>query len=338
MCVILALETSNELASITLEILKNAETTNPRGNGYATLKNGIVSFEKGVTMESIFSKIESGDIVAPCIIHARITSIGETLPELTHPFIISENSENKMSGTLENNESAFFHNGTYSQWKDLVLQTALGSGRKLPTGAMSDSRGLAFCLQSLGIEALEYLDTTDKFAILDKNGLKKFGKWFDVSGVPSSNNYYEGYEYGTFPRNNYWFNDSSQNEEAGRFYKEPEYNYNSAQKELTEFQSNIVDGIKCDSKPLDKKPTKSEHKKNVKYLKIHGWSTPEKMTRRQCLRAVESLARQNKIIEEIHNKRKKMTSMSNAEWTDRHHKSFEDAYTLEDYEDCFVNS
>tara|TARA_R110002167_G_scaffold52948_3_gene152306 strand:+ start:370 stop:1353 length:984 start_codon:yes stop_codon:yes gene_type:complete len=327
MCVILALETAKELSSITLDILKNAETTNPHGNGYATLKNGKVTFEKGVTMESIWKKIESGDIVAPCVIHARITSIGDTIPELTHPFIISENSENKMSGTLESNESAFFHNGTYSDFKQLMLQTALGSGRKLPSGAMSDSRGLAYCLQTLGIQALEYLDTTDKFAILDSSGLSKFGKWFDVSGVPSSNNYYEAYDYGTFPKNNYWTTDSYQNEDE-QFYKEPEYNYNSAQKEITEFQS----------KPLDKKPTKSEHKKNVKYLKIHGWTTPEKMTRRQCRKAVESMARQNKIIEEIHKTKERVNTLSRAEWTDKHHKSFEDTYSIEDYEDCFVNS
>ena len=193
---------------------------------------------------------------------------------------------------------------------------------------MSDSRGLAYCLQSLGIEALEYLDTTDKFAILDSSGLSKFGKWFDVSGVPSSNNYYEAYDYGTFPKNNYWTTDSYQNEEDSRFYKEPEYNYNSAQKEITEFQS----------KPLDKKPTKSEHKKNVKYLKIHGWTTPEKMTRRQCRKAVESMARQNKIIEEIHKTKERVNTLSRAEWTDKHHQAFEDSYTLEDYADCFVNS
>ena len=342
MCVILALETDKELASITLEILKNAETTNPHGNGYATLKNGKVSFEKGVTMELIWEKIESGDIVAPCIIHARITSIGETMPELTHPFIISENSDNIMSGTLKKNESCFFHNGTYSQWKDLVLQTALGSGRKLPSGAMSDSRGLAYCLQTLGIQALEYLDTTDKFAILDKNGLSKFGKWFDVSGVPSSNNYYEAYDYGNFPKNNYWTTDSYQNEEDSRYYKEPEYNYNSAQKEITEFQANMVDGIKYDSKPLDKKPTKSEHKKNVKYLKIHGWTTPEKMTRRQCRKAVESMARQNKIIEEIHKTKLRAEALSPEKMQSiakrKAKQNFENSWSMEDYQDCYSHT
>ena len=119
MCVILALDSKEELSKITLEILKSAELTNPHGNGYATLKNGKVIFEKGVTMELIWEKIQSGEIIAPCVIHARITSIGETMPELTHPFIISENTENKMSGTLESNESAFFHNGTYSNCKEI---------------------------------------------------------------------------------------------------------------------------------------------------------------------------------------------------------------------------
>lgn len=329
MCVILALNTNEELSKITLEILKSAELTNPHGNGYATLKKGKVIFEKGVTMELIYEKIETGEIVAPCVIHARITSVGETMPELTHPFIISENSENKMCGTLKKNESALFHNGTVSGWKDLVLQTALGSGRELPKGAMSDSRGIAFVLQTLGIQGLEYLDTTDKFAILNKDGLTKFGKWYDVAGVTSSNNYYgyTNYSYGSFPKNNYWA-DSGDTFEDEQFYKEPEYNYNSAQKSITEFQK----------KDTDKKPTKAEHKKNLKYLKIHGWTTPEKMTRRQAVNAVESMVKQNKIIEEIQKTKGRAEVLTKAQWTDKHHKSFEDSYSLADYEDCFANS
>jgi predicted glutamine amidotransferase len=321
MCIILALDSKEELSKITLKILKSAELTNPHGNGYATLKNGKVIFEKGVTMELIWEKIQSGEIVAPCVIHARITSVGETMPELTHPFIISENTENKMSGTLESNESAFFHNGTYSDFKQLMLQTALGSGRKLPSGSMSDSRGLAFCLHTLGIQALEYLDTTDKFAILDRDGLKKFGRWYDVAGVQSSNNYYgeSTFEYGSFPKNNYWIDDEvadALNDEDNRFYKTPEYDYSAAQKEITEFQA-------------DKKPTKAQHKKNLKYLKLHGWEnirgSLKKLSKRNAAKAVESMVRQNKIIESIQDAKSKK-------------KDFEDSWSMEDYQDCYSHT
>ena len=108
MCVILALETQKELESLTLDQLKNAESMNPDGNGYATLINGKVFFEKGISIESIWEKIQSKEILSPCIIHCRITSVGETIPELCHPFIVNENSHNTMNGEISENETAFF--------------------------------------------------------------------------------------------------------------------------------------------------------------------------------------------------------------------------------------
>ena len=186
---------------------------------------------------------------------------------------------------------------------------------------MSDSRGLAFCLHTLGIQALEYLDTTDKFAILDRDGLKKFGRWYDVAGVQSSNNYYgeSTFEYGSFPKNNYWIDDEVEdalNDEDNRFYKTPEYDYGKAQKEITEFQA-------------DKKPTKAQHKKNLKYLKLHGWEnirgSLKKLSKRNAAKAVESMVRQNKIIESIQDAKSKK-------------KDFEDSWSMEDYQDCYSHT
>lgn len=385
MCVILTLETSKDLEKITLEILKSCELTNPDGNGYATLKDGIVKFEKGVSMEYIFNQIELGEIVAPCIIHARITSQGITTPSLCHPFLISENTENKMSGTLENNESVLFHNGTVSNWRDMVLQTAMGSGRQLPKGEMSDSRGLAFVLHTLGIQALSYLDVgTDKFAILNQSGLTRFGSWHDVNGVQSSNNYYsneydyDAFEYGSFPKNNYWADEYHSNksftgdtnkkidefnDEDNRFFNEPDftppYNYVKAKKnaelelECTPRGKQFRDDAKiADMKKHVKhlknklsklksgksgktKISKSDHEKNMKYLKLHGWSNPTKLTRKEGLKQVELMVRQNKIVSEIQDNKVK-----SAAWVEQKHKDFELTYmknemSIREYEDIY---
>ncbi len=318
MCVILALETQKELDSLTLEILKSAELTNPDGNGYATLINGRVIFEKGISMKSIWEKIQSGKIISPCIIHARITSMGKTTPELCHPFIINEDSQNNMKGILKDNETAVFHNGTMSDYKDLVLQTALGAGRKLPTGLMSDTRGIAYCLYSLGVEALEYIDTGfNKFATLNSKGLKKYGHWVNVNGIESSNNYYANVS--TMKNICYGFGYDEFNDEdtikyktdkdAFEYHITPEYDPYKAQK----YEKTIYDLDKEKVKSLKSKIvkiSKKEHKLNVKFLKNHGWKRAKDLTRKECQTQVD-LIQQNKInIDKVKNKKSKVLKMN----------------------------
>ncbi len=325
MCVILALETQKELDSLTLEILKSAESMNPDGNGYATLINGKVVFEKSVTMDLIWQKIQDKEIVAPCIIHARITSVGKTLPELCHPFVVNESSHNALNGTIKDDESVLFHNGTFSEYKDLVLQTAMGSGRHLPSGAMSDTRGLAFCLQTLGIEALEYIDTGfNKFAVLNSKGLKKFGSWVDVNGISSSNNYYDTtktFTYGNFPKNEYFQYDEFNDEDTILYNSEqrakqleiendnePFYNMDKAQKELSEFSK-------------ESKVSKKEHKANKKFLKEHGWKTFSQFSKQELREIVNAMQTQNKLVKKIDKTKKEI---------------FENSLTMEDYEDVIA--
>jgi len=323
MCVILALETQKELESLTFEQLKNAEAMNPDGNGYATLKNGKVTFEKSVTMESIWDKIESGDIVAPCIIHARITSVGKTLPELCHPFVVNESSNNALSGTISDDESVLFHNGTFSEYKDLVLQTAMGSGRHLPSGAMSDTRGLAFCLQTLGIEALEYIDTGfNKFAVLNSKGLKKFGSWVNVNGISSSNNYYDTsmtrFSYGNFPQNDYFIRDELNDDDTLYYSKKESYNPYQAQKDDEDKKSKI---------------SKKEHKENKKFLRQHGWKTFSQFSKQELREIVNAMQQQNKIVKEIEHTKNQLSDEKMISLAKRKAKQFEDSLTIEDYED-----
>ena len=326
MCVILALETQKELDSLTLEILKSAESMNPDGNGYATLINGKVVFEKSVTMDLIWQKIQDKEIVAPCVIHARITSVGKTLPELCHPFVVNESSHNALNGTIRDDESVLFHNGTFSEYKDLVLQTAMGSGRHLPSGAMSDTRGIAFVLQTLGIEALEYIDTGfNKFAVLNSKGLKKFGSWVDVNGISSSNNYYDTtktFTYGNFPKNDYFEYDEFNDEDTILYNSEqrakqleiendnePFYNMDKAQKGISEFSK------------VESKVSKKEHKANKKFLKEHGWKTFSQFSKQELREIVNAMQTQNKLVKKIDETKKEI---------------FENSLTMEDYEDVIA--
>lgn len=326
MCVILALETDEELLSLKLDQLKNAESMNPDGNGYATLINGKVVFEKGVSIDDIWTKIKNGEIIAPCIIHCRITSVGKTIPELCHPMVVNEDSRNYMNGTLKDSETALFHNGTFSEYKDLVLQTAMGAGRHLPSGEMSDTRGIAFVLQTLGIEALEYIDTGfNKFATLNaKQGLMKFGQWVKVNGIESSNNYYQNatQKWGNFPKNSYYGYDEF-NDEDTIFYNsdqrakqleiendnEPLYNMDKAQKGISEFSK------------VESKVSKKEHKMNKKFLKEHGWKSFGQFSKQELREIVNAMQTQNKLVKKIDKTKKEI---------------FENSLTMEDYEDVIA--
>jgi hypothetical protein len=342
MCVILALETQKELDSLTLEQLKNAESMNPDGNGFATLINGKVVFEKGVSIDDIWTKIKNGEIIAPAIIHCRITSVGKTMPELCHPFIVNKDSRNAMNGTISEDETALFHNGTFSEYKDLVLQTAMGAGRHLPSGEMSDTRGIAFVMQTLGIEALEYIDTGfNKFATLNaKQGLTRYGSWVDVDGIKSSNNYYATSitsKWGNFPKNSYYGYDEF-NDEDTIFYNsderakqleiendnEPLYNMDKAQKGISEFSK------------VESKVSKKEHKMNKKFLKEHGWKSFAQFSKQELREIVNAMQQQNEIVKEIEHTKKQLSDKKMESIAKRKAKIFENSLTMEDYEDVIA--
>lgn len=306
---------------------------NPDGNGYATLINGKVVFEKGVTIEDIWTKIKNKEIVSPCVIHCRITSVGKTTPELCHPFKVNSSGKNSnpMSGTLSKDESVLFHNGTMSDYKDLVLQTALGSGRHLPTGLMSDTRGLAYCLESLGIEALEYIDTGfNKFAVLNSKGLQKFGNWVNVNGIVSSNNYYAmtkiSYGYGFDELND--FDNAFSKEDLCKTDKDA-FDYHITP-EYDPYKAVEADAIVKEAQEIldDVKVTKKEHKSNKDFLKKHGWKSFKTYSKLELRNIVDSMQTQKKLIRQIKKKKKEYFDKTNIDLDE-----VESSMSLDDYQD-----
>lgn len=166
MCVLIIAK--NKLPS--LSVLHDCEKDNNDGGGVAYRKNGLVHWHKGLSADEIYDL----DLPLPAIIHFRMTSIGETTPELCHPFPISADVKLNIKGRTSG--SVLFHNGHFSGWKDDLLQTVLAYKRKLPAGKWSDTRAIAYLAHYLGISYLNLAE--GKFCVFTPTEIKTFGAFY----------------------------------------------------------------------------------------------------------------------------------------------------------------
>lgn len=170
-----------------------AEIQNPDGAGIAWVENKSVQFRKGLTADEIYSVLSTE--VPPTsawVIHFRYATVGDPSAELCHPFPISPNCPEDLSGTADR---VLFHNGTISGWKErldafVFHPTFQGS---VPPGEWSDSRGTAYLLGLQGdIRALSFID--GKFAVVSGKSIDIFptdlSGWTNINGVLMSNTYW----------------------------------------------------------------------------------------------------------------------------------------------------
>ena len=166
MCVILAV--GKQAKDVTKDEFVAANTTNSDGFGAAWIDKdtGLVKFLK-VTDKEV-DKYVDWRPPRPYIFHFRIATVGESVPELCHPFIVSKKSELKVSG---NARQVLFHNGHWHDWNTWLGITFSGIG-KLPSGAYSDSRTMALLLAHYGKDALTISGAVrgQRIATLDKTG------------------------------------------------------------------------------------------------------------------------------------------------------------------------
>ena len=141
MCVIYACGTSLPPE----DELQRGSETNTDGAGLAWRKEGTtprILWKKGFKdHEEVLAFIKAQKIPFPLAIHFRSASVGGVWKELCHPFPLGKGSPTWLEGEAE---EVLFHNGHLSDWEKLVLAAGLPSKEKIPTGAWSDSRALAW--------------------------------------------------------------------------------------------------------------------------------------------------------------------------------------------------
>ena len=272
MCVILTCE--DEFP--TLDLLESCELTNPHGGGIAWLNSKKeIQWKKGIDSKEIYKMIKSNMVQLPCIIHFRIASVGSITKELCHPFPISDKSELDLEGTLsDSSDGVLFHNGTISNHETLLKDSVMLSNRKMLKGEVSDSRVMAFSIAKYGHEFISMLDEDfeyNKYAILDSNGITKYGKWHDEGKIKASNDYYK---VDRFYSNGF----CEDYDEYDSYGINQSYTKEDAIKELEQEQK-INEGMtslmgSCDTST---KLSKRQRKKKRKYLIRQGWKQPEKL-------------------------------------------------------------
>lgn len=196
-CVIIYLKKG---VKISKDELKDAFNSNPDGAGIAYIKNEKVHYSKGYkTFKEFYNKnlnIIDDDSIER-VIHFRITSRGETLPEQCHPFLLSDNKEDMALLNYEGKTTVLFMNGT-------IFNQKLISG-------LNDTA--SYIIENLYDNGHDFKmiskDTGAKWAIVESTGVSLFGDFEEDDGVYYSNLYH---------RHDYWSNLANSYSNDSLFY------------------------------------------------------------------------------------------------------------------------
>lgn len=188
MCVIITIEKGQFPK---YQTLKEAEILNAHGGSIAWLESGKINYQRGIKAKKIQELIDKRlkpNKVKTAIIHFRIASVGTINKDLCHPFPISEKVESKLK-VEDSKYDVLFHNGTVSEWQTMLIDSLQKFSGQIPKGELSDSRVIAFLLNRHGTDLIKD-SQFNKFSILTKKGIVKFGSWVKVGKNECSNDYF----------------------------------------------------------------------------------------------------------------------------------------------------
>jgi len=177
---------------LTEQEIRNCFSNNPDGAGFAYVADDKVHVEKGfMTVEALLEAYQG--IPLPHVVHWRTATSGGILPEMTHPYKMTEDSELFTQGDLD--VSVLFHNGIISDWQTSLLNLVTsGQIKRMPKGPMNDTRMAAIMasLPNIGDDILEILN--GKFVKIQPDGeITRWGDFEQNNGVLFSNNAYRWY-------------------------------------------------------------------------------------------------------------------------------------------------
>lgn len=169
MCVILSAEKERP----TRAEMEQAAAKNPDGAGIAWIENGTVRFKKVGPGHDAEIMDLAETVPTPYVAHFRITSVGETRPELSHPFPLRHTQTLATSGKATN--GVLFQNGTWREWKQHLLAAAASTGQPVGDGPLTDTRAITYLATTLGLGILETIPEHNRIAVVTKNGVRRYG-------------------------------------------------------------------------------------------------------------------------------------------------------------------
>jgi hypothetical protein len=135
----------------------------------------LVRWEKGFDEVEPMIKLAE-ELPLPYVLHFRIPTYGGTIRQLTHPFVIEEDSRLDLVGTTP--EGVLFHNGSWNSWRSELKIAAIQGKWHLPRGHYSDSRAMAIMAAHMGPGILELIE--EKICVLTPTRLDCFGHGWTV--------------------------------------------------------------------------------------------------------------------------------------------------------------
>lgn len=162
-------------------------SANPDGAGLAWSTGKKVQFVKGIMdVEAVLSTLRQVPSSARLVLHFRIATVGGKVPELTHPFIVSEDSDLRLRGKVD---AVWFHNGHWGDWEAALLQSTLStSGGQVPKGALSDSRAMAVIAYRHSERVMALIPRSQRTVWMSADETYHAGLgWSEVDGMIVSN-------------------------------------------------------------------------------------------------------------------------------------------------------
>ena len=197
MCIIVAKKAGAKFP--TDKIIENCWEGNSDGAGIAWVQGNKVKVRKGFMKLASLKRfikqlqrkvnLDETDVV----LHFRITSVGETLAKMTHPFRIDTDDDKRRTLLSMEGKSFVFHNGTI---------TGVKKFEKTYSDTFSFTKGVLQPLYSMNkrfqydnrcVELIETVINGDKLAFITPEGIKLIGEFVVDKDIYYSNYGYEGW-------------------------------------------------------------------------------------------------------------------------------------------------
>jgi hypothetical protein len=175
MCIIAYCKTRK----MTTDEAVNCWNANDDGAGIAWIENGEVKMRKGFMCLEDFMRFYATVDVLPHVVHFRIGTSGGNVPELTHPFLIDKDSPLDLE--YHGDGGVLFHNGVLSSWKEMARDYYLRTLSRTPDGPFSDTRALAVVLNTIGVNALRFVD--GRYVVVTPKGFEYWGDFNEEDGI-----------------------------------------------------------------------------------------------------------------------------------------------------------
>lgn len=185
MCVIFVIQKTRP----TDQMVKDAWARNDQGGGVAwrEKKTGNVIWKKGLNQDEMRGMCAA--LPLPFVAHFRIASANLSKSfELNHPFPVRDDVSVALEGRTKG--AVLFHNGTWTEWQRITLETAVRMGKKLPVGKWSDTRAMAFCANAYGPGFLDFLKERSVYFSPTELNITIGDGWKKVNDVWCSNDWF----------------------------------------------------------------------------------------------------------------------------------------------------